>query len=54
MLISLLLGTFVTGSAELLTAGLLLQISSGLESRSRPPARCSARTPSDWPSAARC
>ena len=30
MLISLLLGTFVTGSAELLTAGLLPQISSGL------------------------
>jgi DHA1 family inner membrane transport protein len=30
VLISLLLGTFVTGSAELLTAGLLLQISSGL------------------------
>ena len=30
VLISLLLGTFVTGSAELLTAGLLPQISSGL------------------------
>ena len=30
MLVSLLLGTFVTGSAELLTVGLLPLISSGL------------------------
>ena len=54
VLASLLAGTFVPGSAEMLTAGLLTPMSSGLGVAVAAEGSCLARTPSGSRSAARC